>query len=201
MNRLAIKAKFAASLLIPVYSARPQEKPSKEEPQAVRARLEGQQLRLQVVFTEFDGDKKVKSLPYTLLIRAGIPGAEREWARLRMGSKVPVFVGTNLASNQYVDVGTNIDCFAWQIGEGYYRVTLNLERSWAEGDAIARSDKSSNPAPSDKSEVPFSPPIIRQFKSESSVTVRDGQALETNFATDPVTGKVVRLEVTVSAVK
>lgn len=42
---------------------------------------------------------------------------------------------------------------------------------------------------------------FRQLRSESSVTVRDGQALETNFATDPVTGKVVRLEVTVTAVK
>jgi hypothetical protein len=203
MFRIAMKVMFGVSLLLPVLSASSQEKPSKEEPQAAHPRAEGPQLKVQVVFAEFEGDKKVKSLPYSFLVKASTED-DRDRTKIRMGSRVPISTGASPAtpaSIQYVDVGTNIDCVARQTPDGTYRVTLNLERSWAEDDLASKIDKSSNSAPPEKADGSFRPPVICQFRSEGTVTIRDGQTLETDSATDPVTGKVIRLEVTVNVLK
>jgi hypothetical protein len=176
-----------------------QEKPVKDEPQTVRPRAEGQ-LKVQVVFAEYDGDKKVKNLPYSFVVKFW-NSDERDWTKIRMGSRVPLPAGPGTTNVQYVDVGTNIDCVAKQAPDGMYRVTLNLERSWAEGDLTLKVDKSNTGTVIEKADSTVHAPIIRQFRSESTVTIRDGQTLETNFATDPVTGKVIRLEVTVNSMK
>ena len=46
-------------------------------------------LKVQIVFTEFEGDKKVKSLPYTMVFTAG-SHRDAEVAKLRVGSRIPV---------------------------------------------------------------------------------------------------------------
>jgi hypothetical protein len=202
MYRIATKMIFAIALFLPAIPASSQEKPSKDESQTVRPRVEGPQLKVQVVFAEYDGDKKVKNLPYWFLVKA--PNSdERDWTSIRMGSRVPLPSGPNStnAQVQYVDVGTNIDCYAKQLSDGVYRVTFKLERSWAEGDMALKVEKSNAGVAAEKADSTVHAPIIRQFRSDSTVTIRDGQTLETNFATDPVTGKVIRLEVTVNALK
>ena len=78
---------------------------------------------------------------------------------------------------------------------------MNLERSWAEGKATVAGQPAGASA-SENLEPAASTPVIRQFKSENIVSIRDGQKmLETSFATDPFTGKVIRLEVTVNTIK
>lgn len=44
-------------------------------------------------------------------------------------------------------------------------------------------------------------PIIRQFKNEMEVTLRDGQTSESTVATDSMTGKVMKIEVSLSVLK
>ena len=44
------------------------------------------------VFTEFEGDKKLKSLPYTFLVTTHTRDASGE-AKVRVGSRVPVYTG------------------------------------------------------------------------------------------------------------
>jgi hypothetical protein len=202
MNEYVIKVAFGLLLLAPAFPGNCQEKPTKPEPQAVHTRAEGPQLKVQLVLTEMEGDKKVKSLPYMLLVRAGVAGGEREWSKIRIGSRIPIVVDSEKGGDkiQYMDLGSNIDCRAVQAEDGSYRLTMNLERSWAEGRVSVAGDPSGAFSSSDKPEL-ASTPLIRQFKSESTVTVRDGQPLETTFATDPFTGKGVRLEVTVTALK
>lgn len=190
MKSLAIRTVFLGLLFFPAFPASAQEKPSKEEPPAVRPRPEGPQIKVQVVFVEFDGDKKIKSLPYTLLVRVGLPN-DHDWSKIRMGSRVPIANNAEKTSFQYMDVGMNIDCYAVQAGDGSYRVTLNLERSWVETELSAKGDTLDV----------LNKPNTRQFRSESTVTFREGQTLETDSATDPVTGKVIRLEVTVNTLK
>jgi hypothetical protein len=203
MYRIATKMIFAIALLLYALPASSQEKPVKDEPQTVRPRAEGPQLKVQVVFAEFDGEKKVKNLPYSFLVKASADDRERDWSKIRMGSKVPLPDGSNPRNPQiqYVDVGTNIDCVAKQLSDGMYRVTFNVERSWAEEDMALKVDSSNKGTAIEKADSTVHAPIIRQFRSESTVTIRDGQTLETNFATDPVTGKVIRLEVTVNSMK
>jgi hypothetical protein len=160
---------------------------------------EGPPVQVKIVFSEYEGDKKVKSLPYTLLVRE--PHGESSWSKIRMGSRVPVLTGTSPnmpAQWQYIDVGTNIDCRASQSPDGRYRLSLMMERSWAEGEVSSSEGKSSN---TEARTGEFHQPVIRQFRSDSEVIVRAGQTLETNFATDPVSGKVIKIEVTLEVLK
>src|SRR5271168_2683180 len=64
-------------------------------------------VKVQVIWEEFDGDKKVKSLPYVLSVNAG-PHRDYQISKLRVGTKVPSHTGKDGAL-QYIDVGTNID--------------------------------------------------------------------------------------------
>jgi hypothetical protein len=160
---------------------------------------EGPPVRVKIVFSEYEGEKKVKSLPYTLLVRQ--PHGESSWSKIRMGSRVPVATGGSAPGSfnfQYIDVGTNIDCRASHAPDGRYRLSLMMERSWVEGEASFGDGKT----PTAEARVgEFREPIIRQFRSDSEVVIREGQTLETNFATDPVSGKVIRLEVTLEVPK
>lgn len=183
-------------LSIACLPAWPQDASKKDEPKTSSARTEGPQLKVQIVFSEYDGDKKIKSLPYTLLVRAE---SGEPWSKIRMGSRVPVYAGGAPASFQYVDVGTSIDCRASVVDDGRYRLSMNLERSWIEGDVAMSPPKSASSG--EPTPTAFPQPIIRQFRSENTVTMRDGQSMETNFATDPVSGKVIRLEVTLNVLK
>ena len=171
-----------------------EEKPKSEAPSTPAKAL--------IVFTEYDGDKKVKSLPYTLFINA--PDApdlgSSTWAKLRIGSRVPVYTSASTENMTYIDVGTNIDARAAHTGGGRFLLSLNLERSWVDGDATLAMTKS-EPAQPDGPAGRFRKPVIRQFKSELDLKVREGQVVESTMATDPFSGKVLKVEVSVSVVK
>ena len=70
-------------------------------------------LKVQVTIAETDGEKKVVNLPYTYYLRAGEGGPAAPWTKLRLGSRIPVYVGKENAM-QYLDVGTSIDSRAYQ---------------------------------------------------------------------------------------
>jgi len=67
--------------------------------------------KMQIVFSEFDGDKKISSQPYTFYATVG----ERQRTSVRMGVRVPVMTGGSKEHPEtgqytYMDIGTNIDC-------------------------------------------------------------------------------------------
>lgn len=115
-----------------------QDKPKTEERPSGEAQTTP--VKVLIVFTEYEGDKKVKSLPYTLYVNA--PNASEQkpgWTRLRIGNRVPVYTGNN--SFSYVDVGTNIDARGAYTGDGRFLLNLNLERSSVEGDVTVPMQK------------------------------------------------------------
>jgi len=192
----------ASLLLLGMLSplGRAQDKPKAEE--KPKSEAQSTPAKALIVFTEYDGDKKVKSLPYTLYINApDEPELKAStWARLRIGSRVPVYTGGTTGNMTYIDVGTNIDARAAHTGGGRFLVYLNLERSWVEGDVsvpVAKSDGSA----SETSAGHFREPIIRQFKTELNLKVREGQVVESTMATDPLSGRVLKVEVSVALVK
>jgi hypothetical protein len=150
-------------------------------------------LRISVTFTEFEGDKKVKSLPYTMVVVAdGRPPK----SILKMGSRVPVYAGKE-SGIQYLDVGSNLECQAARAKDNRFDIRLDLDRSWVEGDVQVPVDRGASSQPSGQ----FPEPIVRQFRSALSLTLRDGQAVESTFATDPLSGKVFKVEVSLNVVK
>ena len=170
-----------------------QDKPKTPDQNSEEIRFSRASLKVQVVFTEYEGDKKLKSLPYSFLVTTR---ARDTWpeAKIRVGSRIPVYTGGEHASITYMDVGTNIDCRAETVAEGQYRIFLNLERSWVEGDVTVIVEKATPPQG-------FREPVVRQYRTELSPILKDGQSIETSLATDPLSGKVVKLEVSVSLVK
>lgn len=173
-------------LLIPQLLAQDKPAADAKNPSAV--------LKLQVTIGEQDGDKKVANLPYSFFLRANEAGhQDAAWAKLRMGSRVPVYVGKD-GGMQYLDVGTNIDARAFTPGDGRFDVYLNLERSWVEGDVLVRAlGASESPQ--------YKEPIIRQFKTELTLTMHDGQTVQSTQATDPLSGRVLTITVNLSVVK
>jgi len=153
-------------------------------------------VKVQVVYVEFDGDKKVRSLPYTALISVD---HGPEWAKLRVGTRIPLFAGGQNGM-QYVDVGTNIDCRAHRISDAIFDVQLSFERSWIDGDVLLPFNSAAQQAVG-PSLSEFKEPVIRQFKAELNLVLRDGQTVESTVGTDPVTGRVSKIEVTFALVK
>ncbi len=157
-------------------------------------------IKLLVTFTESEGEKKLANLPYTFFLKAAdttpIPPP---WTKVRVGSRVPVYAGKD-GGLQYVDVGTNIDARGWPTDDGRFDIYLNLERSWVEGDVLVPAEKSSGAA-ADSTSGHFKEPIIRQFKTELNLTMRDGQTIQTTQAADPLSGRVLTITVTMNVVK
>jgi len=184
-------------VLSPFCSA--QEKPKAEDGQ--KAEVRTTPVKVQVVFTEFEGDKKVKSLPYILYINApDVPELKPGWVKLRVGSRVPVYTGGNTGSMTYLDVGTNIDARSAYFSDGRLLLQMKIERSWVEGRAsvpVAKSDGSV----SETSSGHFQEPIIGQFVSELDLKLREGQSVESTMATDPLSGKVLKIDVSFTIVK
>jgi hypothetical protein len=72
-----------------------------------------------------------------------------------------------------------------------------FDRSWVEGDVAVPVDRGI----SSQSTGQFPEPIVRQFRTALSLTLRDGQTVESTFATDPMSGKVFKVAVSLSALK
>src|SRR6185437_17181295 len=81
-------------------------------------------LRVDITLTEYDSDKKISSLPYAIYTAAPY---QQGPASLRMGVRVPVSSGTG-NSFTYMDVGTEIDCFAKPLDNGSYDLILSVKR-------------------------------------------------------------------------
>jgi hypothetical protein len=174
-----------------------QDKPKTDD--KTKVEVQTTPIKVQIVFTEFEADKKIKSLPYVMYMNAPNSSELRAgWVKFRIGSRLPVYVGKN--EMQYMDVGTNVDARSAYTGDGHVLLQMTLERSWVEGEVsvpMMRSDSS----PSDPSGGHFQEPIVRGFKSELDLKLREGQPVESNMATDPISGKVLKVEISFAVVK
>jgi hypothetical protein len=174
-----------------------QDKPKTDD--QTKVEVQTTPIKVQIVFTEFEGDKKIKSLPYVMYMNAPDSSELRAgWVKFRIGSRLPIYVGKN--EMQYMDVGTNVDARSAYTGDGHVLLQMTLERSWVEGEVSVPMTKSDN-SPSDPSAGHFQEPIVRGFKSELDLKLREGQPVESNMATDPISGRVLKVEISFAVVK
>jgi hypothetical protein len=175
-------AALIGTLAIPRVAA------AQEKPQLVP-------LKVQLVISRTAGEKKISSLPYTLWVTAN-KGAETS---LRMGVEVPVatthFAGKEgamvpMASYNYRPIGTNIDCSASTVPDGWYNLNITLNES-----GIRFDSKESSP------QSPTGLPSFRSFTSKFSILVKDGQTGQYTSATDPVSGEVLKVDITLNVLK
>ena len=153
-------------------------------------------LKVTVVLSRFQGDKRISSMPYVLGVMASGWGPGPK-TTLRMGVEVPVavtaFAGgdgktTPVSSYSYRSVGTNIDCGATfdEAVPGMFQLALTVSDSSLGLDAQKGTARVAPDVPS-----------FRNFNSSFTALLRDGQTMQYTSATDPVTGEVMKIDVTV----
>ena len=184
---IAIFVVFAWFLSCPLGHAQekasPSDKPKPSTP-----------VKLVVVLTEYDGDKKIASLPYSILINSDPSGHVAYSSFTRVGVRVPVASAGKDGQSSFVDVGSNIDCGVQTEDEGRFSVRLNFERSslYFQG----RGDEKGTIKTAETGQ-----PYIPTIRAQSLVLVRDGQSLEVLTAADPLNGHVFRISLTLNVQK
>jgi hypothetical protein len=151
-------------------------------------------IRLQFLISKYQGEKKVTSLPYSISLNANGPRVS-----LRMGARVPYYTthfaeGKSSSALAYEQVGVNIDSGASTAGMdgGQFRVDITVE-----GSSIA----SANQAQSTVSSGAPTAPVFRHFRTSSNLLLKDGQTTQLTTAADPISGEVMRVDVTLTVVK
>jgi hypothetical protein len=156
-------------------------------------------LKVQVVVTKLQGDRKVGSLPYSFTCNSEGPPT-----RLRMGIEVPIATKTSehTASFQYRNVGTNIDCRARSVGQGRFHLELTVEQSsiYSSPGASGGGDGASQVRPAAAASLE-SAPLFRTFNAHFAAVLRDGQQAEYTSATDPVSGEVMKIDVSLAVLR
>jgi len=159
-------------------------------------------LRIQVVISRYQGEKKVSSLPYSLSVNATDTPRNPGRANLRMGAKVPVVMfatpvvdGQKMPSGgplQYQDVGTNIDCSAVVTESGRFRLDITVDDSsvYPEDQNVAGASPATKGSPT-----------FRSFRASDSMVLKDGGTAQFTTATDKVSGEIVKVDVTLTVVK
>jgi hypothetical protein len=179
-------------------AGRAQEKPAapvQPKPEASGERLVP--VKIQVVISRYQGDKRVSSLPHTVSVNA--PVGRQGKGNLRMGSKIPVLMmaaprvdGKEIKDIpvggpvNYHDVGTNIDCFVRALDDTRFALDITVEDTSVYGDEAGKNTLQ---------------PSFRSFRASESMILRDGQNAQFTTATDKVTGEQTRVEVTLTIVK
>lgn len=188
------RALLAITLLLAVSSARAQEKAPPPPPPPPQTSL-NVPVKVQVVFTEFEGEKKISSLPYVLhtISEPGNPGP----SSLRMGIRVPITTMGKESQVQYQNVGTDVDCWVTSFADGTFRLRLSLRRSSVY--APGQDGKQVEWKPGE----PFmtGTPLLREFSGNVSLSMRDGQVSQATVATDPVSARTLKVDVTLNVVK
>lgn len=177
MKRIVIGSLTALMLIAPLAAqAPPTPEPGSQVP-----------LKVQLVVTRMQGQKQVSSVPYSLAVLANDSGK----TSLKMNSEVPV--RTPSGSHTYRSIGTNVDCSASMRVSGLYRLALSVSDT-----SVAATRESVEPASVDR---PALPATFRSFNSSFALLLKDGQSAQYTSATDPVTGEVMKVDVTLSVVR
>jgi hypothetical protein len=195
MKRLILAVLLTAvPLAVPLAWAQDKEK-SAEPAKPAASEKPVTPLRVQVVFTEFDGDKKVGSLPYTFLVNADDRGAP---AAVRMTLHVPVEMSSAGGAKhvgQY-PLSTNLDGRAEKTEDGRFLLRLSLEKN-----SIYMAGANQKPSSLGGNEVSTDEPVQQDFRTQVNLLIRDGQTIQSTVAADPVTGHVMKVDVTLNVIK
>jgi hypothetical protein len=144
-------------------------------------------LKVQVIISRYEGDKKISSMPYTLSVTTN-----SDRVNLSMGSQIPVPNWTQptqpnqapMQNYSFLSVGTTIGCTVLTTDDGRFRVEMSVE------DTSVQEKAPSIPVPT-----------LRNFSMQNAMTLRDGQTAQFTSAADKMTGEVVRVDVTLTVEK
>ena len=180
MRHLTITMAVLAGLLALGSTAEAQA-PAPTPPQAT--------IKLRVVLSKYQGDKRINSQPYELSL---VPGQR---GNVRIGSEVPVYtsppstVGLNTPTSYTMQqVGTQIDATITTQPDGKYAVDLTV---------TDRSVNSSSQVTPSADRVP-NVPIFRNVSANSRVILGNGESTQFSTALDQVSNETFKVDVTLN---
>lgn len=168
---------------------------------SARTRPPKVQVKLTLVFSRYQGEKKLSSVPYVVPVTANDAGTS-----IRMGTRIPVVstvfgasapggaASIPQSSYNYQNVGTDIDCNATTMDDGAFLVMLTVNDS-----SVYYPDKSESATAA--ASAATGAPAFRNFSAKFAAVLRDGQTTQYVAATDPVSGQVVKIDATLNVQK
>lgn len=145
-------------------------------------------LKVQVVISKYQGEKKVSSLPYTLAVNANETGKQAELSSVIQVLIPMVTVNEKTTGPVYKDVGTTIRSAATTMDGGRFKLELAVE------DASVYPESK---IPADGARGPW----LQSFRSSQTLILKDGQTTQYTTATDKVSGEVMKIDVTLTVVR
>lgn len=184
--RMAMLGTLTCLMMIPM-AGRAQEQQTNSNEQGRN------ELRVDIVLAEYNGNDKISTLPYTIYVESSTRTVRAPESSMRMGVRVPVASGSGNGFS-YMNVGTDIDCGAQALNNGSYDLNVNVNRS-----SIYAAAKSTN----ENQDIRALPdaPVVRSFNSHFYLSLHDGETKEGTSAADPLNGHVLKINVTLHVLK
>jgi hypothetical protein len=179
-------------LCLPLQPLRAQDK-QQDKPKTEERAKPAIPIKVQIVFAEYDGDKKISSMPYTFMVISDEKFGGPYSASLRTGVRIPIEVDGKDQKTTYMDVGSNIDCGVKSEEDGRFHVYLIFDRSALYPNKSPEGERLVN--------EPNGLPLVRQFRTSENLILKDGQTSENIMSTDPLNGHVIRVSVTINVQK
>jgi len=176
------------ALCLPALQLRAQEKPKAEERVKVPTPV-----KVQIVFTEYDGDKKISSMPYAFTVITDEKIGGNYSTSLRTGIRVPIQTEGKDQKTTYMDIGSNIDCGIKSEDDGRFHLYLIFDRSMLYPNKSSEGERLVS--------EPNGLPLVRQFRTSENLILKDGQTSENLVSTDPLNGRTLRVSVTINVQK
>jgi hypothetical protein len=169
---------------------------AQEQKPAAPPTLPSSMMKVQLVLSRYQSEKKVSSLPYTLTMITDERNRNTGRANLRLGTQVPLTTMSRQSGDanaplvptvQYRDTGTSIDCIVTALEDGRFKLDLTIEDSSIDT-AAASGANGAHPA-------------FKSFRTIDTLLLRDGQSAQYSTATDKVNAEVWKVDVTLNVVK
>ena len=147
-------------------------------------------IRLQVVISRHQGEKKVSSRTYTIH-----QFAEQGGTSLRLGAQVPFQASSPQGPTvAFKDVGVKVSCNSpiRHKPDGRFHAVVQVEDS---------SALPLDAGPGPKASGPAAGPVVQTLNVLSQVVLRDGESAPLAAGIDPVTGDTVKVDVTLNVTK
>lgn len=151
-------------------------------------------LKVRMLVTKHLGDKKVSSLAYSFPCNTADPKLS-----LSLGVEVPVPVRkAEKVEFQYRSVGANIECEASALSDGRFNLRFAFEQSSLQSVGATAGGPGQEQTLESRAD---NPTLFRTARSLFNAVLRDGQTTQAVAGTDPLTGEIVAVDVTLTVVK
>lgn len=142
-------------------------------------------VKLQVVLSRYEGDKRISSYPYTLSLVPGQSGS------LRTGAEVPVpstALGPGGMNPSYTmqQVGSQIDATVNPTTDGKYKLALSVTDRWV----VAGTQAAQGGVPN--------VPSFRNVVSASQAVLGNGETMQFTASSDKASNETFKIDVTLT---